>query len=59
MPEVSLITGLSRSTIYQYMSEGKFPQSISLGGRMTGWSSESIDDWINNKIEGGDDGNYI
>lgn len=50
MKEVSHITGLSKSTIYQYMDEGKFPQSFSLGGQMRGWSLSSVSLWVRERI---------
>ena len=41
-------TGLSRSTIYQRISEGSFPKPILLGGnRAIGWPSSDIDIFIN------------
>ncbi len=39
-------TGLSRSTIYAYMKEGRFPQAIRLGARAVGWNENDIDIWI-------------
>lgn len=44
-------TGLGRSSIYKYISEGKFPKPISLGDRAVGWVSTEIDQWIRDKIE--------
>ena len=39
-------TGLSRSTIYDGMSKGTFPCSISLGARAVGWIESEINDWV-------------
>lgn len=39
-------TGLSRSTIYEWMSDGLFPASVSLGPRAVGWHQEEIESWI-------------
>jgi len=50
LPEVKETSGLSRSSIYLGMKNGTFPQSIQLGTRMVGWSSEAIDDWIEKKL---------
>ncbi|WP_374555097.1 AlpA family transcriptional regulator [Aquitalea pelogenes] len=44
-------TGLSRSTLYQLMSDSAFPQSVSLGERCVGWVESEIDDWMLAKIE--------
>jgi prophage regulatory protein len=38
--------GLSRSTIYELVSQGRFPPPAKLGLRAVGWSSEAIDGWI-------------
>ncbi len=43
-------TGLSRSLIYQLVSEGHFPAQIHLGARCVGWVEAEVDDWINAKI---------
>lgn len=44
-------TGLSRSTIYLRISQSRFPNAISLGGRAVGWIESEINDWINQQIE--------
>jgi len=48
--EVKNKTGLSRSTIYQHMKSGLFPQSIKIGPRCIGWLEDDIHHWINSKI---------
>jgi prophage regulatory protein len=50
LPAVKARTGLSRSTIYQRVSDGTFPQQISLGPRAVGWVEQSITDWIEQQI---------
>ncbi|MEY8143101.1 helix-turn-helix transcriptional regulator [Falsihalocynthiibacter sp. CO-5D18] len=45
-PEVEKQTGLSRSTIYQQMSEGTFPKPIRIGKRAVGWTGSSISAWL-------------
>jgi len=37
LPIVLDRTGLSRSTVYQRVTEGKFPRPVSLGARAVGW----------------------
>ena len=49
--DVIEITGLSRSTIYLYMSSGGFPKPIKLGAHRIGWTDVSIQKWISFKIE--------
>lgn len=46
LPEVKSKTGLSRSTIYFYMSEDRFPKSVSLGERAVGWIEADIEQWL-------------
>jgi prophage regulatory protein len=50
LPVVTYRTGLSRSTIYLYMSKGIFPASISLGVRAIGWLESDIDQWLEKRI---------
>jgi prophage regulatory protein len=51
LPEVKRSTGLSRSTIYLRIAEGKFPKPISLGTRAVGWLENEIQDWLKRRIE--------
>ncbi|WP_040259321.1 helix-turn-helix transcriptional regulator [Pseudomonas massiliensis] len=44
-------TGLSRSTVYKYISEGTFPKPISLGERSVGWLESEVMDWLLARIE--------
>ena len=50
LPTVKDRTGLSRSTIYLRISQGKFPKPVSLGGRAVGWIEVEIEDWCNQQI---------
>jgi len=52
LPTVKARTRLSRSTIYLRISEGRFPKSVSLGGRAVGWVEAEITKWLNQQIEG-------
>lgn len=51
LKEVMDFTGLARSTIYKYMGEGTFPQTVSLGDRCVGWVDREVCDWILARIE--------
>ena len=44
-------TGLSRSTMYKYISEGTFPKPVPLGDRCVGWVESEVQDWILLRIE--------
>ena len=54
LKEVINLTSLSRSSIYKYINEGRFPKSVSLGDRAVGWVESEIEDWIMVKIEARD-----
>ena len=51
LPAVKKLTGLSRSTIYQAISQGRFPRQINLGPRAVGWLESDITDWMQTRIE--------
>ncbi len=50
LPAVKNLTGCSRTWIYLKMSQGNFPQSISLGTRSVGWLESEIFAWIEQRI---------
>ncbi|MBO6581988.1 MAG: AlpA family transcriptional regulator [Hyphomonas sp.] len=45
-PEVERLTGLSTSTIYDWISQKTFPAPVRLGARMVGWRESEIETWI-------------
>jgi prophage regulatory protein len=47
--EVEKLTGLARSTIYQYVKAGDFPPPVRLGARAVGWRYADVLDWINSR----------
>ena len=51
LPAVMCRTGLSRSTIYLRLSQGKFPKPVNLGGRAVGWVEAEIQEWLEWQIE--------
>lgn len=50
LQEVSKVTGVSRSTLYRWAKQGRFPKPIKLGERCSGWLSSEIDDFVNTKM---------
>ena len=44
--DVQQMTGLSRSTIYRWSSNGSFPKPSKLGPRAVGWPEAKIRAWI-------------
>ena len=51
LSEVKSRIGLSRSTIYLRISEGKFPKQISLGSRSVGWLEDEINNWLDQQVK--------
>jgi|TARA_B110001450_G_scaffold232499_1_gene235116 prophage regulatory protein len=43
--------GLSRSTIYAMMANGRFPKPVKLGHRAVGWRSDDLQSWFENMQE--------
>ncbi|ASL93809.1 DNA-binding protein [Serratia marcescens] len=50
LPDVLMITGLKRSTVYQKMKSDKFPKSVSIGERSVAWVESEINGWVSNNI---------
>lgn len=48
-PEVEARTGLSRSTIYAWISAGKFPQPVKLGTRLVAWRESDVAAWLDSR----------
>jgi prophage regulatory protein len=48
--QVELRTGLSRSTIYAWVKDGRFPAPVSLGAKAVGWLQSDIDSWISERV---------
>ena len=44
--EVEELTGLSRSTIYAWMRQGRFPQSVRVGPHCVRWYLDEVLDFI-------------
>lgn len=52
LPEVISRVGLKRSSIYQRMSEGRFPKSRSLGPKCAVWVEAEIEAWVSDVVDG-------
>ncbi|MFM9890729.1 MAG: helix-turn-helix transcriptional regulator [Rickettsiales bacterium] len=46
LPEVVKRTGLSKSSVYKLIKEGKFPKQMEISQRCRGWDEDEIQDWI-------------
>lgn len=51
LPVVMARTGLGRSSVYQKIADGDFPEMIQLGPRAVGWIAEEIEQWIQSRID--------
>lgn len=50
MREAVKKTGLSKSSIYDLMALGQFPQTVHLSGRSVAFVESEIDDWMAKRI---------
>ena len=51
LKQVKAMTGLSRTTIYRFMSINEFPKRIKLGPKSSGWLIDEVDEWIKRQIQ--------
>jgi len=51
LPQVKQRTGLSRSTIYSLIKDGRFKAPISLGARAVGWLESDVSEFIEERIK--------
>ncbi len=51
LPDVMERCALSRSSIYAYIQNNKFPKPIKLGERSVGWIDAEISAWIEYRAE--------
>ena len=49
--QVQARTGLSRSTIYDYIRAGRFPAPVRVGDRAVGWVAGEVDAWLAAQVE--------
>jgi prophage regulatory protein len=45
-PQVSTLTGLSKSTRWRLERQGKFPKKRQLSVKSVGWLASEIEEWI-------------
>ena len=58
--DVTKITGISRSYLYQLSKEGLFPKSVNLvpGGTSVAWVASEVQNWIDSRIAERDGGAF-
>jgi prophage regulatory protein len=50
--QVTMLTGLSRMTIYRMERDGLFPARRKLGKNSVGWLGDDISEWIRSRPSG-------
>ena len=50
VPEVLRRVGFSRTTMYELIKEGRFPDKVIIGARSVAFVESEIDAWIENTI---------
>ncbi|MDP2228244.1 MAG: AlpA family transcriptional regulator [Moraxellaceae bacterium] len=50
LKDVMACTGLGRSSVYKFITEGRFPKPVALGDRAVGWVEEEVQDWIRARV---------
>jgi len=45
LKQIKVVTGMSRSWIYEALKRGEFPSPISLGVRAVAWDSATVAEW--------------
>lgn len=51
LKEVIHVCGIERSTVYLWMSQGRFPLSRRIGGGSVGWCSNEIERWASLQLD--------
>ena len=51
--EVEALTGLSRTTIYDWSADGRFPRPVRLSERAVRWIESEVLEWMDERIEQG------
>ncbi|MGF6665004.1 putative DNA-binding transcriptional regulator AlpA [Paraburkholderia atlantica] len=46
LADVKARTGLSRTTIYRFIADGKFPRNFPIGARAVAWLESDVTQWI-------------
>ena len=49
-PQVSALTGLSKSTRWRLEKDGRFPKKRQLSAKSVGWLAPEIEEWIKTRV---------
>lgn len=53
LPDVEMLTGCKKSTIYKLMKEGRFPSCVRITDRASAWSEAAVLQWVQERINSG------
>lgn len=48
--QVMQMTGLGRSSIYNYMKDQSFPKQVKITSNLSAWVETEINEWIQDKV---------
>ena len=51
LSDVKAMTGLSKTTIYARIAEGRCPRQIAIGPRLVVWIDTEIENWMQEQIQ--------
>lgn len=51
--EVIQMTGISKTTVYEYIRRGAFPKQYHLTTRISAWKLSEITAWVDSRTNGG------
>jgi prophage regulatory protein len=46
-PEVLFLLGVSKTTLWRMVNDGKFPPPLKIGQRANGWKVTTVQEWLN------------
>lgn len=52
LPEVRQKVGMSKSYIYDLISQDKFPKPVKVSSRISCWVTAEVDQWVQEQIDG-------
>lgn len=55
LPQVKAMTGLGRTSIYEYIRAGDFPRQYKISRRMVAWKLSEVQGWIDSQQRVGGD----
>ncbi|HNY31125.1 MAG TPA: AlpA family transcriptional regulator [Fibrobacteria bacterium] len=48
--DVEAMTGLPKSTLYDYLQDGRFPSPVKLSARSVAWHLSDVQAWIDSRV---------